>query len=281
MVKQSIRIPNVTYQTIKKNLPQVLWITVIVLVVAWVVSYLVAVFRRYTLIEGMTFGCDPNLTCSPESGCVPPTGIDGNCDEEVYVDSNKHYFKKCYYGCPDSTKACTYDMCCKGVCPPVYFRVSPPDTTHPSQIIHVDGVLQAGLPHSASSSSSPSPSSTNSTLTPSTTQSNAQTTTHQGTHGTPMPEFEPNTQQPATNPASFPSITPEESARKNKAFYEGDMSQSNQSPMYENVPNQSVQPNQSTQPLSYSSTQVRGGDIMGSQPAPSDGPKGYTDPLIL
>lgn len=338
MAKNVFRIPSLTYRNIRKNLPQLLWVSVLVLVVVWIVSVILPAlgnfgnFGNFGLMEGMTgnnvpYGCDPKLTCDPDNGCTPPTGVNGNCDDEYYLDTNNHYFRKCYYSCATPFKTlntntpCKYDQCCEGVCPPVYFRVpAPPETTHPSLIVHVSGVLHAGVPHpdaNDATSTTATTTSTNAknskqpkvihtygtqmpeyepvgnqpatnhasvsdttTTNPSSSSSSSSAQTQGGGGGTAMPEYDPNSNQPATSHASFPDVTKQESAKKNKAFYEGDMRQANPQPSYANEPAPMDSTNQSV-PQSFRAPTSYGGSVLASQPAPSDGPKGYTDPIIF
>lgn len=268
-----------------------LTITVVVLSVYFLFDYL---YRKW-MREGFntTYGCDPNMKQTSESGCIPPTLCDGNCDEHMYIDTNNHKFKKCYYQCGDPLKQCKYDMCCKDVYPPVYFRLHDSAPAHPSQIIHVDHVIKPGVydihentdsPSGSSSSSSSSsssdmptgiPNSSNSATNPTPRpefeplqpSSSSSSSSSQSNGGNPMPEFEPNSQQPATTPARFPDVSQEESTRRNQAYMEGNMTRANGSSRYQNDP----------APADETIDNHAYVDCTGMQQTP----QGYTDPLIL
>lgn len=258
------------------------------IVILFVVLYVVLgkLYRWATSTrEGMT-GCSIKK-CSADSGCVAPTGIDGNCDEEVYQDKNGDQFKKCYYECPDYKAPCAYDRCCKVVCPPVYFKYQSSSPVHPSMIIHTDDVIIAGVPAKSGSSDEPAPSnasenngqtshpqsifepttgsaSSSSVPASSVSKSVSKHTNHQG--GDPMPEYAPNQQHPATEPAKFPSRTEREARERNQAFMNGDMSQVDR--QHDNT-------------VTYQYQADSGMHVNVMYPDSGDGPIGYTDPLIL
>lgn len=221
------------------------------------------------LREGMTsipYGCTIKK-CSRENGCIPPTGIDGNCDEYIYKDKNGKMFKKCYYECSEPLDKCAYDECCKAVCPPVYFRYSSSVPVHPSMIIHTDDVIVAGDSGSSSSSSSSS-----STYIPTSRYEPAMPSKNitENTQGTPMPEYDPDQQTVANSSARFPTRTKSESERRNQAFMEGDMTKVN---------TQNITTNDNhVKPYEY---QRDSGYVMNVDvPVDTSVPKGYTDVFL-
>lgn len=272
-----------------------LTITVVVAVVYSFVQYCSGMWSREGFTKNTPYGCDPNLKRSPDSGCVPPTLCDGNCDQEVYIDINGHKFKKCYYDCGDPMKKCKYDMCCKAVYPPVYFRIDDATREHPSQVVHVPYVIHAGTDHhtqdtpSASSTQTTQPSQSTQGASLSATQpsqqpnsstriapkpefepssSHTNTQTNGDAKGTPMPEYEPGASYPATTSARFSDVSSREARERNKAFMEGNMKKAD-------TPTRS-----STQEPSPAEAKIDTHAYI-DHTGIDNTPVGYSDPLIL
>lgn len=79
-------------------------------------------------VDGSTHSCNdfkpdgcPDFTNCPNHGCVKPTEVDGNCDEDIVEKDGKKY-KKCYWKCNDMN-TCMYNQCCAEAFPPEFVEV--------------------------------------------------------------------------------------------------------------------------------------------------------------
>ena len=71
-------------------------------------------------IENRIDNATKSMVCP--NGCIPPTGVDGDC-ESLKKDASGNYYKECYYTCPgpfdsgnsvdQQAKSCGYDQQCK------------------------------------------------------------------------------------------------------------------------------------------------------------------------